>query len=124
MGDGSTVQRQYDKFGNVTTTTVSGMAGATVTEIKSNNIDGQEIYIQHPEGNSVTTTYDSSNPIFRSHGNVKQIKVDPGPRGGPSYTATFNFDARYNLQSGDQVDANGYHSTYTLTLGRQCGGVR
>ena len=115
MGDGSSVQRKFDAMGYVSFSMVMGPSGAPATEITSNTADGLEYYIMHPEGNTEMKTYDSSNAVFRSRGNLTSVKVNPGPRGGQGYTQTFNYDPRYNLPSGDQVNPDGFHITSTLS---------
>ena len=115
VGDGSSISRTFDKYGNVSTTTITGTTGGTATEVTSNTPDGLLFYDLHPEGNWDTITYDSANPVFRSRGNRLSITKNPGPRNGPVFTETYHYDPRYNLPSGDQVDANGFHTTYTLT---------
>jgi len=115
VGDGSSISRSYDKYGNVNTTTVTGTTGGTATEVTSNTADGLLFYDLHPEGNWETITYDSANPVFRSRGNRTAVTKNPGPRGGPVITESYNYDPRYNLPAGDQVDANGFHITCTLT---------
>ncbi|MBK8001599.1 MAG: Ig-like domain-containing protein [Verrucomicrobia bacterium] len=114
VADGTTITRTFDELGNVTTTTISGGEGPPVSETRSHNPDGLLLYIRHPEGNSETRVYDSANPIFRSRGNLKQMTVDPGPRGGQGYTILNNYDPRYNLPSGEQLDANGFRITIRL----------
>lgn len=114
VADGATITRTFDELGNVTTTTISGGEGPPVTETRSHSPDGLLLYIRHPEGNSETRDYDSANPIFRSRGNLKQMTVDPGPRGGQGYTVINNYDPRYNLPSGEQVDANGFRVNIRL----------
>ncbi|HAV61581.1 MAG TPA: hypothetical protein DCY13_04355, partial [Verrucomicrobiales bacterium] len=108
LGDDSQVQRSFDNRGHVKSTTISGGGGPAVTEVRSNSVDGLLLYIMHPEGNSERREYDSGNPIFRSRANLKRITVDPGPRGGEGYSLTYNHDPRYNLESGPQVNANGF----------------
>jgi RHS repeat-associated protein len=115
VGDGSSISRTFDKYGNVSTTTITGITGGTATEVTSNTPDGLLFYDLHPEGNWETITYDSGNAVFRSRGNRLSMTKNPGPRGGPVFTETYHYDPRYNLPSGDQVDANGFHTTYTLT---------
>lgn len=114
VADGTTITRTFDDLGNVTTTTISGGEGPAVTETRSHNRDGLLLYIRHAEGNSETRVYDSNNPNFRSRGNLKQLTVDPGPRGGQGYTILNNYDPRYNLPSGEQVDANGFRINIRL----------
>lgn len=115
LGDGSTIQRQFDQWGGLAAVTVSGTNGPPATAVFSNTADGLEWFVKYPEGNSQTLGYDTNNPIFRSRGNLVSIKVDPGPRGGQGYTLTLHYDPHYNLLSGDQVDANGFRRTYALT---------
>jgi RHS repeat-associated protein len=115
VGDGSSVQRRFDNRGNLTSTTVSGLGDPPVTETRSNTVDGLVAFIRHPEGNTETMTYDSQNNIFRSRGNLLNVTVDPGPRGGPGSAQAFLYDPRYNQQSGVQLDANNFRTTYTLT---------
>ena len=119
VGDGTTVQRKFDNRGNVASTTVTGPDSPTVTEVRSNTVDGLLFFLKHPEGNSETRTYDSENPVFRSRGNLLAVTVDPGPRGGQGYTQTFRYDPRYNVPSGEQKDANGFITTYGLTSDRR-----
>jgi RHS repeat-associated protein len=114
MGDGSKIERHFDALGYVTSTKVTGTNGGAASEIVSNTVDGLPYYVLHPEGNSETTAYDTANPIFRSRGNVKSITVNPGPRGGPAYIESFQYDARCNLPSGDHVNADGFHINYAL----------
>jgi RHS repeat-associated protein len=115
LADGTSNQRQFDKMGNLTAMTVTGTNGATAMEVQSNSVDGLVLYVVHAEGNSETMTYDTNNPVFRSRANLLSTTVDPGPRGGQGYTVTNNYDARYNLQSGTQLDPNGFLITFTLT---------
>lgn len=114
VADGTTITRTFDELGNVTTTTLSGGEGPSVTEVRSHSPDGLLLYLRRPEGNSETRVYDSANPIFRSRGNLKQLTVDPGPRGGEGYTIVNNYDPRYNLPAGDQLNANGFHINIRL----------
>lgn len=115
VSDQTTVQRQYDNRGNVTKTTVAGPNTPAVSEVRSNTVDGLVYFVRHPEGNTETMNYDSGNSIFRSRGNLLSVTVDPGPRGGSSYTQSFHYDPRYNVMSGEQIDANGFHNVYSLT---------
>ncbi|HLH54228.1 MAG TPA: RHS repeat-associated core domain-containing protein, partial [Verrucomicrobiae bacterium] len=114
LGDGSATVRKFDNRGNQVSLSVTGPNGATATETQSNTVDGLVWYIQHAEGDTETMTYDSNNPVFRSRGNLLAHKIDPGPRGGQIYLETNSYDARYNLQSGVQMDANGFPTTITL----------
>ena len=114
VADGTTITRTFDNLGNVTTTTISGGEGAAVTETRSHSPDGLLLHIRHPEGNSETRVYDSNNPNFRSRGNLKQLTVDPGPRGGRGYAIFNNYDPRYNIPAGEQVDANGFRINIRL----------
>jgi len=115
LGDASSVQRKFDAMGYVASTTVTGTNGVPATQICSNTVDGLEWYVLHPEGNSETRTYDSSNIVFRSRGNVLSRKVDPGPRGGQGYTQQFNYDPRCNLPSGVQTNPDGFQHTVALS---------
>ncbi len=114
LGDGSTVQHTFDKWGNPTTASVSGPNGATAMTMSASDDNGLLMSLKHPEGNSETMVYDSDNPIFRSRGNLVTRTVDPGPRGGTGYSETFHYDPRYNLTSGDHTTPNGFTWTYTL----------
>ncbi len=115
LRDGSSIQRRFDDLGNVTSETVTGSSGGAATKVSSNTVDGLEYFVRYPEGNSVFRVYDSANPVFRARGNLLRETVDPGPRGGQSYSESFSYDLRYNLQAGAQVGANGFTTTITLT---------
>ncbi len=115
LPDGSSTQRQFDNLGHVASVTVTGTHGPPATAIFSNNADGLRWYAQYPEGDSQTLTYDTNNPFLRARGNLVSAQVNPGPRGGPSYTLSYHYDPNYNLPSGPQVDANGNTITYALT---------
>lgn len=124
MADGNKVSRQFDNRGNVVSTTITGTGSGAATQITSNNVDGLLIYKRRPEGNSETMVYDSANPIFRSRANLIHSATDPGPRGGVGYSQDFHYESRYNLQVGDQIDANGFHIRYSLTPdGRNVGAI-
>ena len=113
--DGTKITHTFDKWGNIASTTITETDGVTSTEIHSNTPDGLVTFIQRPEGNTETLVYDTNDLIFRAHGNLMSITVNPGPRGGSQYTETFHYDYNYNIQSGDQVTANGFTDKYQLT---------
>jgi len=119
LGDGAKVQRKFDAMGNLASETVIVPGGTPATHEYIHNKDGLQTFVKFPEGNAITRVYDSQNPIFRSRANLLSITVDPGPRGGEGYTETFHYDERYNLQSGDQVDANGFITKIALTSDRR-----
>jgi len=79
-----------------------------------NNERGLPHIVTFPEGNSVEYGYELDTAPFRARANVKSIKRKPGPRPGVEITSTFNYDYRYNLPSGEQMDFNG--KTYTINL--------
>lgn len=115
QGDGRVTEVTLDKFGNPTTTRVSG-PGIDPAELKQiPDENGLVTYIQYPEGRVQHFTYDTNNPVFRSRGNLLRMEVDPGPRGGDAYVETYNYDPRYNLPSGAHKDANQFTITYTLS---------
>lgn len=112
--DGRIVETRFDKYGYPASLKLSG--GQESTEaVPTFNEHGQLLSMVHPEGRVETYTYDTDNPVFRSRGNLLTLRVDPGPRGGASYTRTFAYDPRYNQFSGNHTDPNGFVHTYTLT---------
>jgi RHS repeat-associated protein len=115
LSDGSTAQYTFNKFGNPTSTTISGKDGTTSTTVPSHSEEGLLTSIQYPEGNFNTLTYDSNNAVLRSRANLLSVVHNPGSRGGTAYSETFQYDSRYNLKSGDQVDGNGFTTTYGLS---------
>ncbi len=115
LPDGSTTKYLFDKYGNPVSKSVSGSDGMTATTLTTNSSEGLPLGIQYPEGNFKTMTYDSGNPDFRSRGNLLTVTHNPGPRGGTSYTETYQYDPRYNLKMGAQVDGNGFTTTYQLS---------
>jgi RHS repeat-associated protein len=115
LADGSATQFTFDKWGNPTSTTVSGPGSPPATTFTTNNEEGLPVFVKFPEGNSKTMTYDTGNPVFRSRANLKVVAFDPGPRGGTAYSETFLYDPRYNLKSGAQQDGNGFTTTYHLS---------
>lgn len=115
LGDGAKVERKFDEMGNIASETVIVPGETPATHEYVHNKDGLQTFAKYPEGNSITRVYDSENAIFRSRGNLLSVTVDPGPRGGVGYTETFHYDHRFNLQSGEQVDANGFTNTVALT---------
>lgn len=115
LDDGSTTQFKFDKLGHPTSATALGGGAGQASTIMSNNDDGLVIFVKYPEGNSKTMIYDSGNAVFRSRGNLRSVTVDPGPRGGVGYTEAYQFDPRYNLRSGDQIDGNAFVTKYQLS---------
>jgi len=119
QGDGRQTEIIVDKFGQPKTTTISG-AGTEPAELQQeHNDDGLVTMIKYPEGRVHRMTYDTSNPVFRSRGNLVSLRVEAGPRGGEGYTETYSFDPFYNLPSGGHTDANGFTITYALSADRR-----
>lgn len=114
QADGRNVQQTFDARGYPKSTKISGGNGAPSEMFQEFNEHGLVKVARYPEGRVETMTYDLDNPIFRSRGNLKSLRVEPGPRGGATVNETYNYDPRYNLPAGDQTDANGYSSTITL----------
>ncbi len=91
----------------------SGTAPAAVYDTHYND-RGLPEKVTHPEGNSVTYTYEPATAPFRARANVIKMVRDPGPRGGPRITTEARYDHSFNEPSGEQKDANGKTSTITL----------
>jgi RHS repeat-associated protein len=115
LPDGSKTEYEFDKLGHPTLAKTSGGGGPEVSTVTSNNSEGLVLYLQRPEGDSLTFEYDSANPVFRSRGNLLKSTSNPGPRGGAAYTKENHYDGRYNLKSGEQKDANGFVVTHELS---------
>jgi RHS repeat-associated protein len=117
--DGRATEFTFNKLGHPASTVVSG-PGVSPAELKQEfNQHGQPTVVQYPEGRIHTMTYDSENPIFRSRGNLISMAVEAGPRGGESYTETYQYNPYYNLPEGAQVDANGFSIIYALSPDRR-----
>jgi RHS repeat-associated protein len=115
QADGRITEFTFNKFGQPSSTKVSGPGVEPAVLNQAHNEHGQVTFAQYPEGRSQRMTYDSSNPIFRSRGNLIEVSVDAGPRGGAGYTETHRFDPYYNLPSGGSTDANGFTITSELS---------
>ncbi|MBX3733953.1 MAG: Ig-like domain-containing protein [Verrucomicrobiae bacterium] len=112
--DGRSTEVTFNSFGQPTSYRVVGGQGEESESKPEYNPMGLLVKIQYPEGRVETRTYDEGNPIFRSRGNLLRVTVDPGPRGGEGYTETQEFDPRYNLPSGEHLDANGFAHVFSL----------
>jgi RHS repeat-associated protein len=115
LADGSNTEYTFDREGYPTGVKQSGSEGGVSEAEQKFNEHGQITFIRHPEGNTETYGYDEANSNFRSRGNLRSVTVDPGPRGGEGYTATYDYDPRHNLPTGTHRDANGFVISYTLT---------
>lgn len=125
QGQERTVEQQLDKNGFPKRTTVSGGDGPPAEMEQEYNEHGLVTFIKFPEGRIERYAYDTNNVNYRSRGNLLAKSVNPGLRGGPSYVETSNYDPRYNLEAGDQVDANGFTTTITLRSdGREIASTR
>jgi len=125
LADGRITETQFDAYGYPVCTKVSGGDGGEAQVCQTQNRHGQITFVRTPEGRTETTTYDESNPIFRSRANVLTRTVDPGPLGGAAYTEQFSHDPRCNLLSGPQKNANGFTINYSLsTDGRSVRSIR
>lgn len=112
--DNGTTQFTFNAFGSPTSITASGPGVEPATLQLDPNIHGQITRVVYPEGRVHRMTFDSNNPIFRSRGNLLEMAVQAGPRGGESYTETYAYDPRYNLPSGNHTIANGFTIAYSL----------
>jgi RHS repeat-associated protein len=124
LADDSVQDIQFDRFGHPVALKSAGDGGAATETQTLFNPEGLIESIRHPEGNAETMSYDLANPVFRSRANLRSRTVSPGARGGEGYTETFNYDPRYNLRSGNQVNANGFVITHVLRAdGRETAAV-
>lgn len=104
--------------------TGSGVGNAAVAFQTVFNDFGLLESVTYPEGNSVHYFYSTTDPVFRSRGNLERMEVRPGARaptaGTPSpLTATFSYDRKYNLPQGAHRDFDNFTATYQLTPDRR-----
>ncbi len=114
QADGRVTEFTFNKFGHPTTTRITGPGITPAVVAQEFNEHGQPLVIQYPEGRVHRMEYDSTNPIFRSRGNLLSLTVEAGPRGGEDYTETYSYSPFYNLPEGPQRDANGFVHQYML----------
>lgn len=116
LADGSKTTMQFDKMGHAASIEVSGGTGPAARLEKVHDANsGLVLSVKYPEGRTESNTYDTNNPAFRSRGNLIATTVNPGDRGGASFTETYTYDSRYNLPSGKHINANGFATTYVLS---------
>ena len=119
QADGRVTEFTFNALGHPKSIQVSGPNTSTATILPEYNLHGQLTVARYPEGRVQRMTYDSANPIFRSRGNVIEVTVDAGPRGGAGHTETFSYDSYYNLPSGGWTDANGFTITHAVSADRR-----
>ncbi len=115
LADGTSYQYNFDKYGNVTSKTITGSDGTAAATTMVHDSEGRLTFIQYPEGNFKTMSYDTNNPVFRSRDNLLAVTNNPGPRGGTIYVETYQYDPRCNLKSGNQIDGDGFTTAYNLS---------
>ncbi|MFO1460688.1 MAG: Ig-like domain-containing protein [Verrucomicrobiota bacterium] len=113
--DGRITETQFDRFGYPTCSKTSGGKGGDSEICQTQNQHGLVTFFRTPEGRTEECVYDENNPMMRARANLLRRSVDPGPRGGDSYTEQYSYDPRYNQSSGVQKDANGFTLTYTIS---------
>ncbi len=115
--DGASSKFKLDRLGLPTEVELSGYgASNTITQYKQDPTTGLTTETVYPEKNSEESIYDTANPNLRSRGNLLSIVRKPGPRGGEVIpAATFSYDNRYNMRSGEQKDFNGNSIVHELT---------
>ncbi len=120
--DGAKTEFTFDKLSYPKAITFKGASAGDAAYTPVHDTNGLLTRFTYPEGNFVIYTYDPDNTSLRSRANLLKEEHFPGPRGGTptQLTATYRYDGRYNVQSGDQSDFNGNTITYTLkTDGRE-----
>jgi RHS repeat-associated protein len=113
--DGSFTDIQFNAAGLPATVVLRGTNVPTSTSSHDYNDDDLMTRSTTPEGDVEEHIYDSTNPIWRSRGNLLRIRRIPGPRGGDTLETRYNYDPRFNLSSGVQQNANGQFSTHVLS---------
>jgi RHS repeat-associated protein len=111
--DKSTTEYSFDKLGRPLEVKLGKEGEPTETSSFTYNEHGLVKTITYPEGNSEEFTYDENNSSWRSRGNVLTIVKKPGPRGGPTLTASSTYDSTYN-QPLTKTDYNGNQATMSL----------
>lgn len=83
--------------------------------------EGHLTTLTHPEGNSVTNTFDTANPNRRSNGNLLTTVRHRGPRPAAqdSLTTTYTYEPVFN-QLRTVTDPRGLTTTYTFDYEEAC----
>ncbi len=122
--DTASTELSFDADGLPSEIKYSGYSSLPAT-VKYTYTNGLLAKITQPEGNSITYRYDFANRVLRSRGNLVGMQRDNGPRSGqPSIEATFQYEPKYNLPSGQHQDFNGSQMTYFIdSEGRDIGRI-